>query len=101
MLASSSSRSNSVEVDVGLARTFGRKAGHKDFVRVEQGWDVLGEVRLGDTLSEELLTDFPEQRLNAGKVDELKIHLLITWLVAHLQLKGEHLVCNIIPKFTF
>ena len=61
------SRSNSVEVDVLLARTFGRKAGHEDFVRIEQGWDVLGEVRMGDTLSEELLTDFPEQRRWAGR----------------------------------
>ena len=95
------SRSNSVEVDALLARTFGRKAGHEDFVRIEQGWDVLGEVRMGDTLPEELLTDFPEQRLDVGQIAELKIHLFPTWLVAHLQLKGEHLVCNIIPSFMF
>ena len=57
---------------------------------IEGRWDTQGEVGLGDTLSEELLTDFPEQRLDVGKVVELQIHLLPAWLVAHLQLKGEH-----------
>ena len=32
-------RSN--RIDVLLARTFGRKAGHKDFLSIEQGWDFF------------------------------------------------------------
>ena len=35
-------RSKRVEVDVLLARTFGRTAGHKDFLSIEEWWDILG-----------------------------------------------------------
>lgn len=74
--------------------------GYNKLLGVKQWWNVLGDVILGDSVVEEVLTNHPQQGLDVGQVDDLKGHIKTTGLVEHLQLIGEHVLCNVITNFT-